>query len=132
MKFHRWIECAAAALLLVSPSVAQSTPTPQVIPLPSGAGDIPLLQGRPQTAGMRSGLVRLQPNQTVGWHTTGQHEEALVILHGQGAALIEGQKDRTFVAPAVTYIPPGTRHNVKNTGKDVLEYVYVVAPVTQK
>jgi len=26
------------------------------------------------------------------------------------------------------YIPPGTRHNVRNTGKELLEYVYVVAP----
>ncbi len=26
------------------------------------------------------------------------------------------------------YIPPATRHNVKNTGSQVLEYVWVVAP----
>ena len=33
-----------------------------------------------------------------------------------------------FVAPASAYIPPETRHNVKNTGTEPLEYVYVVAP----
>jgi quercetin dioxygenase-like cupin family protein len=109
--------------------VAQPTyPKPLVIPLSAAAGDQELLTGTPQTAGMRSGLVRLKPNNTVGWHTTGDHEEALVILHGQGSALIEGQVDRKFVSPAVTYIPPNTRHNVKNTGSDDLEYVYVVAP----
>jgi mannose-6-phosphate isomerase-like protein (cupin superfamily) len=27
----------------------------------------------------------------------------------------------------MAYIPPGTEHDVINTGKDVLEYVYVVA-----
>jgi mannose-6-phosphate isomerase-like protein (cupin superfamily) len=32
------------------------------------------------------------------------------------------------VAPAFAYIPPATRHNVLNTGKDALEYVYVAAP----
>jgi len=40
---------------------------------------------------MRSDFVRLKPGQSVGWHTTGQNEEALVILHGQGEALLERQ-----------------------------------------
>ena len=80
---------------------------------------------------MRSGFVRLKPGATVGWHTTGRNEEALVILRGQGEALIDGQAKRTFVAPAFAYIPPSTRHNVSNTGKELLEYVYVVAPVRQ-
>jgi oxalate decarboxylase/phosphoglucose isomerase-like protein (cupin superfamily) len=35
---------------------------------------------------------------------------------------------QTFSAPAFAYIPPATRHNVSNTGKTPLEYVYVVAP----
>lgn len=77
---------------------------------------------------MRSGFVRLKPGATVGWHTTGKNEEALVILHGQGEALIDGQARQPFVAPALVYIPPMTRHNVTNTGKELLEYVYVVAP----
>jgi mannose-6-phosphate isomerase-like protein (cupin superfamily) len=77
---------------------------------------------------MRSGFVRLKPGETVGWHTTGQNEETLVILRGQGEALIEGQPKLTFVAPRLAYIPPASRHNVTNTGKEPLEYVYVVAP----
>jgi mannose-6-phosphate isomerase-like protein (cupin superfamily) len=80
---------------------------------------------------MRSGFVRLKPGATVGWHTTGKNEEALVILHGQGEAFIDGQAKQTLVAPGFAYIPPGTRHNVSNTGKDLLEYVYVVAPAKQ-
>lgn len=90
--------------------------------------DCPLLRGVPETSGMRSGFVRLAPGQNIGWHTTGQNEEALVILHGKGAALIEGQPERAFTAPALAYIPPATRHNVQNTGTETLEYVYVVAP----
>lgn len=80
---------------------------------------------------MRSGFVRLKPGKTVGWHTTGKHEESLIILHGQGEALIDGQQKRAFAAPAFVYIPSSTRHNVLNAGKDELEYVYVVAPVTK-
>ncbi|MGA3161408.1 MAG: cupin domain-containing protein [Terracidiphilus sp.] len=77
---------------------------------------------------MRSGFVRLKPGATVGWHTTGKNEEALVILHGQGDALIDGQTKQSFTAPALVYIPPSSRHNVENTGTELLEYVYVVAP----
>ena len=87
-----------------------------------------MLTGVPQTAGMRSGFVRLVPGQTVGWHTTGKNEEALVILHGKGKAFIDGQPSIPFVALALVYIPPATRHNVENTGRDVLRYEYVVAP----
>jgi quercetin dioxygenase-like cupin family protein len=119
-----------AALVVAPLSSQMSRPRPLALTLECPKGDCPLLVGAPQTAGMRSGFVRLKPGQTVGWHTTGQHEEALVILSGEGAALIEGQPKRTLVAPAFAYIPPATRHNVSNTGKTSLEYVYVVTPVT--
>jgi quercetin dioxygenase-like cupin family protein len=103
-------------------------PQPFARSLACPAEGCPLLQGIPQTTGMRSGFVRLQPGATVGWHTTGRNEEALVILRGQGEALIDGQSKQSFVAPAFAYIPPATRHNVVNTGQELLEYVYVVAP----
>jgi mannose-6-phosphate isomerase-like protein (cupin superfamily) len=92
-------------------------------------GDCPLLKGAPQTSGMRGGSVRLKPGESVGWHATGGSEEALVILHGDGAANIEGRADITLRERMLAYIPPETRHNVTNTGTEVLEYVWVVAPV---
>ena len=103
-------------------------PRPLNMKLECAGGDCPLLRGVPQTVGMRSGFVRLKTGETVGWHTTGKNEESLVILHGSGEARIEGQAARPFAAPAVVYIPPATRHNVANTGSEILEYVYVVAP----
>ena len=115
-------------LALVPLSSQMSRPQPLTLPLECPKGDCPLLRGAPQTAGMRSGFVRLKPGETVGWHTTGQNEEALVVLRGQGEALIEGQPKLAVRAPGFAYIPPVTRHNVANTGKELLEYVYVVAP----
>ncbi len=103
-------------------------PQPQTLLLKCAEGDCTLLQGIPQTAGMRSGFVRLKPGGSVGWHTTGQNEEALVVLRGRGEARIEGQPGRAIEAPMLVYIPPATRHNVANTGDEPLEYVYVVAP----
>ena len=91
-----------------------------------------MLRGAPQTTGMRSGFVRLQPGATVGWHTTDKNEESLVILKGQGEALIEGRPAEKLDAPGFAYIPPSTRHNVLNTGAQPLEYVYVVAPAAAR
>ena len=124
----RW-PCLAASFLAVASALAQ-TPAPHAlaIPLACPQGDCPILQGTPQTAGMRSGFVRLAAGQSVGWHTTGKNEEALVVLHGKGTALVEGKPGLPFTAPALIYIPPSTRHNVENTGSDPLEYEYVVAP----
>ncbi|HEX4038150.1 MAG TPA: cupin domain-containing protein [Acidobacteriaceae bacterium] len=124
------VVCAVSIAVCGASAPGQAAPPqPLVIPLQATGGIQELLTGAPQTAGMRSGFVRLKPGETVGWHTTAAHEETLVILHGQGAALIEGQAQRKFAAPAAVYIPPATRHNVKNTGEEILEYVYVVAPV---
>ena len=107
-------------------------PRPFARSLDCPTGECALLEGVPQTAGMRSGFVRLQPGASVGWHTTGQHEEELVVLRGEGSAVIEGQAAQPLVAPAIAYVPPNTRHNVRNTGKEPLEYVYVVAPAMTK
>jgi quercetin dioxygenase-like cupin family protein len=116
-------------LLLSLPLQPQaSTPQPLILPLTCNGSDCPLLQGPPQTAGMRSGFVRLKPGAAVGWHSTATNEEQLVVLHGQGDALIEGQPARPFNSPIAVYFPPATRHNVTNTGSSDLEYVYVVAP----
>jgi oxalate decarboxylase/phosphoglucose isomerase-like protein (cupin superfamily) len=124
----------AGCLLIAAAFLWPQTPEPRplTVPLTCSQGDCPVLTGAPQTTGMRSGFVRLKPGQTVGWHTTGKNEEALVVLRGKGKALIEGprggQPGMPFAAPALVYIPPATRHNVQNTGSDPLEYEYVVAP----
>jgi mannose-6-phosphate isomerase-like protein (cupin superfamily) len=123
------LSIAAGLFLAAAPVFSQrAKPQPLTVPLKGAQQDRALLNGVPQTAGMRSGFVRLKPGATVGWHTTGMNEEALVILHGQGEAMIDGQAGKAFMAPAFVYIPPATRHNVMNTGTEPLEYVYVVAP----
>jgi len=78
---------------------------------------------------MRGGSVKLNPGQSVGWHSTRDNEEALVILHGMGTAKFEGHADVPLREKTLAYIPPETRHNVTNTGTETLEYVWVVAPV---
>ena len=88
-----------------------------------------LLDGKPQTRGMRSGRVYLPPNQACGQHSTKNHEELLVFLSGQGELMI-GEEDCFQVGRGkVSYIPPQTLHDVKNTGNEPLIYIYCVAPI---
>ena len=90
-----------------------------------------ILEGKPQTHGMRSGRVYLEPGKACGQHSTKNHEELLVFLAGQGELLI-GDHDRLAVgAGKVAYIPPETLHDVKNTGAGPLAYIYCVAPAAE-
>ncbi len=90
----------------------------------------PLLTGKPQTRGMRSGRVHLLPGQSVGEHSTKAHEEMLIFLSGKGVALI-GNEQKVFEIGQgkVCYIPPHTIHDMKNTGTEPFVYIYCVAPV---
>lgn len=88
-----------------------------------------LLGGRPQTCGMRSGRVFLQPGQACGQHSTEQKEEILVFLSGQGELMIDEKESFQVGQGKVSYIPPHTRHDVKNTGSEPLIYIYCVVPV---
>ncbi len=106
-----------------------------------------LLEGKPQTLGMRAGRVHLAPGQACGQHSTKKQEELLVFLAGQGELQIGGPDPKAGRVAAlgaegvprrhpvgvgkVAYIPPETLHDVSNTGLEPLIYVYCVAPVGQ-
>jgi quercetin dioxygenase-like cupin family protein len=131
MKHAKMLGLLGVSLLIAIAIWAQEKQArrePLTFLLDCGSGDCPLLTGAPQTSGMMGGSVKLRPGESVGWHSTGTHEEALVILHGDGAANIEGQADVPVHEKMLAYIPPGTKHNVTNTGTEPLDYVWVVAP----
>lgn len=120
---------AVTAMLLLTAGICRAqAPKPLSLALVCPEKDCPMLRGKPQTAGMRSGLVRLKPGESVGWHSTGKNEETLIVLRGRGKAQTKGGHAIPFRAPREIYIPSETEHNVTNTGSEVLEYVYVVAP----
>jgi mannose-6-phosphate isomerase-like protein (cupin superfamily) len=92
----------------------------------------PLLLGSPHTHGMRAGRVYLMPGQECGEHTTGGHEEMLVFLAGVGVAEVESGEPMKVGRGEITYIPPQTKHNIRNTGSEPLVYTYCVAPVARQ
>lgn len=89
-----------------------------------------LLAGQPQTCGMRSGRVYIEPGQSCGQHSTKDYEELLVFLSGQGLLLIGEQDSHQVGKGKVCYIPPHTDHDVKNPGTEPLIYIYCVAPAS--
>ena len=104
----------------------------KVVSLDAGAADyLPVLNGPPETAGMESGLVILAPGKSVGEHSTGAHEELLIVLEGRGEMKIVGGKPQPVRATQAVYCPPHTSHDVTNTGTTPLRYVYVVAPAKE-
>ncbi len=82
-----------------------------------------------QSVTMQAGLVNLGSGQEVGSHTTGDHEELLVILDGAGELEVEGHGRQRVEKGCVAYIPPATRHNVFNVGTEPLRYIYIVSHV---
>jgi len=78
---------------------------------------------------MCSGLVSLKPGRSVGAHSTKGYEEIVIVLEGSGKVEIKGQKPFMVKPGIAVYNPPQTEHNVVNTGKKVLRYIYVVAKV---
>ena len=103
-------------------------PQPKVVFLePGDKSYLPLLGGPPETASIRSGLVTLAPGKAVGAHDTEKNEELLVPLEGSGELRIEGRAPIAIRPGLVTYAPAHTKHDVVNTGKTPLRYIYVVA-----
>jgi len=76
---------------------------------------------------MRSGCVTLKPGEQIGEHSTGNYEEMLVVLSGEGQ--LQNEKSETMIIGGgdIAYNPPGTMHNVINTGSNELKYIFVVS-----
>jgi quercetin dioxygenase-like cupin family protein len=88
----------------------------------------PILEGPPATRGLRSGCVTLGPGQDVGEHSTGAHEEIVIVLEGQGQACARGRDPLEVRAGQAVYVPPETWHNMRSAGDAPFRYIYVVAP----
>jgi mannose-6-phosphate isomerase-like protein (cupin superfamily) len=130
---ERWILFGSIAALLICsilliPAKSQDKPRAKVVELDTRGKDyLQVLAGPPESVKLKSGLVVLAPNKSVGKHSTGQHEELLVVLEGQGEMSFKDGSKLAVKANHAIYCPPETEHNVTNTGRSVLRYVYIVA-----
>ena len=129
-----WCVVAALSTLMTAGCASNGTktsPAPQregfVRSLPDTQEPARLLS-KEDAVGMRSGLVVLQPGEDCGWHSTENYEEMIICLAGAGEVATETGPRRPLAAWQYAYNPPCSRHDVFNTGTEVMRYVYVVAP----
>ncbi len=102
---------------------------PRLIKLESVERYQRLLNKDSGTCGIKAGHVILQPGQSIGEHTTGEREEVIVILNGNGEAMVGKDSIFKLEKDIVLYIPPKIDHDVKNNGTGELEYIFVTADV---
>jgi mannose-6-phosphate isomerase-like protein (cupin superfamily) len=88
-----------------------------------------LLEGVPVTAGIKSGLVILNPGESVGEHKTESREEVIIVLEGKADVYIQGKPEFAAEAQSLIYVPPETNHDIKNAGNKKLRYVYIVSKI---
>jgi len=88
-----------------------------------------LLSPEAQTNGLKSGLVNLKPGEEIGEHSTNEREEAIIILNGKAIIYYTDGNHFDAEADSIVYMPPNTRHNIKNVGEVILSYIFVVTPV---
>lgn len=80
------------------------------------------------TVNLKSGCVILNPGESVGEHSTEKKEEAILILEGKAEILARGKKIEAQ-EKSIVYMPPETKHDVKNVGQELLKYVFIVVPI---
>ena len=92
---------------------------------------VPLLQ-KGQSVKMWSGCVTLQPGEEVGSHNTNNCEELIIVLEGSGVVEAESVGRRNIAKRQIAYNPPQTEHNIVNTGKKSMRYIFVVSEAVSK
>jgi len=120
--------CFISASLVVFAESEQKSPEPKAIPLdPNVQEYMRILGGPPETVEMHAGMVVLEPGKSVGTHNSKSYEEILICLEGKGKMVITDGPELPVNGNSAVYCPPRTEHNVWNTGKGKLRYIYVVA-----
>lgn len=101
---------------------------PKVVRLEPGENPYLLIVGGPpETRTMKSGLVTIAPGGSIGKHDTKANEEILLPLEGEGELRFEGRPPVSIRPGVAVWTPSHTAHDVVNTGKTRLRYVFVVA-----
>jgi mannose-6-phosphate isomerase-like protein (cupin superfamily) len=71
--------------------------------------------------------VRGGPGSQQEVHAHRDSEQIYVIVRGRGTMIVEDE-ERQVQAGCAVLIPPNTRHAIRNTGAEPLEYVSATAP----
>ena len=108
-------------------TINEKQQSPFIADLPSdGEKYVPVLN-RENAAALKSGLVTLQPGESIGSHNTEEKEELILIIEGAGCIETETNGKQPIKQGQIAFNPPQTQHNVINNSSNILRYLYVVA-----
>ena len=73
------------------------------------------------------GWMTLQPGDSIGMHQHENNEDSYIIVSGEGVFTDSAGKETPVKAGDVTIARPGDSHALKNTGKDPLIFLDIIA-----
>ena len=89
-----------------------------------------LLKCGEDTSAVHSGMVCLEPGKSIGNHSTNDGEEVIIVLNGEGEISFDDYETLKMAEGFLIYCPSYTEHDVKNSGNELLKYVFFVAKVS--
>ena len=92
--------------------------------LVENGNDYRMLLPREMTESLQLALVKLKKGSLTPKHTHEDEEQAYIILKGSGIVRLNNEQEKVGEG-MIVYIPRGTEHEIRNTGKDDLTYIYV-------
>ena len=72
-------------------------------------------------------LMNIRPKEDIGMETHGGVDQILFFVSGSGQAIVGG-KTSAVKSGVVVFVPAGTQHNFRNTGKVDLKLYTVYSP----
>lgn len=82
---------------------------------------------KPDQAIKEIGWMTLQPGASIGLHKHENNEDAYIIVSGEGVFTDGGGKESAVKAGDITIARKGEAHALKNTGKEPLVFLDVIA-----
>ena len=82
-----------------------------------------------ESKNLRFALGVFNPDEGLVPHIHPESEEVYYVIKGKGTVYIGEERKEISIEPEIAlYIPPGTIHGVKNTGKEKIIVAFFVAP----
>jgi mannose-6-phosphate isomerase-like protein (cupin superfamily) len=72
-------------------------------------------------------LMTLRPGEEIGEEVHPDRDQFFRVEQGEGEVLIDGSRSRIKSETAIV-VPAGARHNVRNTGRELLKLYTIYAP----
>lgn len=77
-----------------------------------------------ETPNFKTKVIHVQPGQQLSYQSHNKREEHWIITQGQGMVIID-DKEITIQKGSYIKVPQQSKHRIRNTGNDVLEFVEV-------